>query len=93
MFGDGKTSLRGSYGVTYASAIPGYRVNRVTLDNLSTCAGQTITANLTGTANASLVEVNHLVTTPEATAGTAAITVGGTSDAGAVSGVSVALAG
>jgi len=86
-------SVTGSYAVAYDSSLPGYKVSSVTIAGLTTCSGQTLTADLTGTGNASLAQITHTVTAGEATAGTATVSVAGSIGAAGVTGVSVALAG
>lgn len=86
-------TVTAAYTTAYDSTIPGYRVSGVNLNNLTACSGKAITVDLTGASNASLTQVTYTVTSTDATAGNKTITVGGSINAGSVTGVSVALAG
>jgi hypothetical protein len=87
------STITAQYSVAYDTTIPGYRVSGINLNNLAACAGKTVTAVLTGAANASLGQVTYTVLTADATAGNKTIPVAGSVNAGTVTGVSVALAG
>jgi hypothetical protein len=87
------STVAAAYTTAYDSTIPGYRVSGVNLNNLTACSGKTITIDLTGASNASLTQVTYTVLAADATAGNKTITVGGSINAGSVTGVSVALAG
>ena len=89
-------SVSASYGVAYDSTITGggYRISGVTVTGISGCSGKSITADLVGAANASLVQLPaHTITSGEATANTYAWTVGGSVNAASVTGVSAVVAG
>jgi hypothetical protein len=86
-------TITAAYTVAYDSTLPGYRVSGVNLNNLTACSGKAITADLTGAGNASLSQVTYTVLAADATAGNKTIPVGGSINAGLVTGVSVALAG
>jgi hypothetical protein len=90
-------SVNASYTIAYDSTLPGYRVSGVNLNNLlAACVGKTITVDLTGAANASLVQVTYLVTGADApTPGNKTITVPASPSIAAslVTGISVALTG
>jgi hypothetical protein len=91
------SSVNASYTIAYDSTLPGYRVSGVNLNNLlAACVGKTITVDLTGAANASLVQVNYLVTALDAPApGNKTITVPASPSIAAslVTGISVAITG
>jgi hypothetical protein len=97
----GTDTVTASYGTTYDSTLPGYRVSSVILTgsaptSLSACGSKGVTVDLTGTSNASLGEVT---TTLPASPGTSVtITVPATGapfpvNAANVTGVSVVIAG
>jgi hypothetical protein len=87
-----------SYGTTYDSTIPGYRVSSVTLTapSLAACANKAETDDLTGAANASLGQVNTTVPASPGTTLTIAVPATGAPfpvSAANVTGVSVVIAG
>jgi hypothetical protein len=89
-------SVTSSYAVAYDSTISGggYRISGVTVTGISGCSGKSITADLVGSGNASLVSLPaHTITAGEATANTYSWTVGGSVNAANVTGVSAVVAG
>src|SRR4051794_9062469 len=65
------TQVKATYAVSYAAALPGYKVDSVALDHLTSCSGQTISLDLTGAANASIFHTTYNVLPADATAGSA----------------------
>jgi hypothetical protein len=64
------SSISTSYTVAYDSALPGYKVNNVTVSGtLTSCASKNLTVDLVNGSNVSIGQISHTITSGEATGG------------------------